>query len=373
MSDDDAGNEGQCDEEEESDSDSGSPSETESPGSSRQAQPHSASYAQSSVHSSGSSGISTNYSSSIAAKAPSALLSASSQFQANIQPSASSSSGSAFHPPSSSSAGIQLTPLGFSAAGGQSPIFGLTSPAAWPSFDFFSDFAAVTEASVSAAAASSSSSSSAAAAGAAATPGASSAGSSYNLEETLSRLSVDQRFRHLPILAYLVKLTQRRTIDVSAVQMLVDHLQHLQWPQTELLNPANDLDSMVARDVMLRHHVEDCSHLVQTSVFPALMIANHGRIYRYNSALVELSPFTRDELERPDFEPLELFDEECAPGMIRFIMQRKDNKKLVSGSLRVILKRKDGRKVEYCAGVTLLRDMSGNLVGTTTIFVPLPT
>jgi PAS domain-containing protein len=185
--------------------------------------------------------------------------------------------------------------------------------------------------------------------------------------------NLDPRLQGFNSFRFIQRFLQRRPQGDStseAVIRIVDNIRPTNGFADYLLTV--DMSRFVSRDVALRHRVEDAQNLVNASAFPAIMTVVTGRLHAYNSALVEVSRFSREDLDDPEFAPLELLDDESLPHYLKTSIALRENPKLSTSSFRARLRRKDGRRIEYCAGVTYVRDTGSKLVCSVIVFTPMP-
>lgn len=134
-----------------------------------------------------------------------------------------------------------------------------------------------------------------------------------------------------------------------------------------------DVDALIRRDPLLRNTIENAVSVINSISFPAFVMIQRGRLYRYNSALVELSPFTREELDSDTFDFLELFAEESLVNFMQTILRIRSNRKLVNVTMKLALRKKNGEKVPYLAGMSLLREPhAAHICGSLIILMPIP-
>jgi PAS domain-containing protein len=186
-------------------------------------------------------------------------------------------------------------------------------------------------------------------------------------------MELDPRLARFNSFRFIRRILQRRTpedVIVQAVQNMMESIKNDRSFFESMLN--FDLRSAVARDVVVRHQVEDAEVYVQASKFPSMMVVFSGRLHKYNSAFVEISSFSREDLDRAEFEPLEVFEEVSIPIILNSAMKMRANRKLTTNSIVTVLRRKDGRRVEYCTGITYVRDSLGNLLSSVMTFIPMP-
>jgi hypothetical protein len=127
-------------------------------------------------------------------------------------------------------------------------------------------------------------------------------------------------------------------------------------------------------DDVLQRNLDEMRVAVDVLRFPAAIWVGSctNALYGANSALIELSCFTRHELEQPAFNPAMLLEPESLVAIRDATCEAHANSKITTTTRSVYLKRKDGRKMVYTCGITFLRGSTGTLHGALLVFLPVP-
>eukprot|EP00762_Andalucia_godoyi_P001673 ANDGO_07058.mRNA.1 hypothetical protein len=173
------------------------------------------------------------------------------------------------------------------------------------------------------------------------------------------RETPDAKLRESQLYRFMIRNQDR--IPLESLQIILKHASRFLKVDAEaraFVPTYSDALLLAKSDPVLGEQLEAARLSVQTFRFPAFIIAG-SRLYAFNSPLLNVIDFSREEIEREDFDVFDLVDPLSNwTERISMFLDAHENPKLDAISCPLSFRRRDKQRVEYTAGVSFLRHSS---------------